>query len=110
METNDLNLILSHVYSGAPVIYARARSEFPKYEFKRVKIKNNVDVRFDRNATPPRAEVTFNVVVDVVVKGTGIVEHVPRFVWVVLVMEDNQWRVADYSHDNPQASMFGGRQ
>jgi hypothetical protein len=101
VETNDLEAILSHVYSGAPDVYARAKMEFPNYEFSRVKIKDNVEATFEQGAQPPRVRVTFNVVVDVSVRQTGYGETVARFVRVTLVKEDGDWHVADYSHDEP---------
>ncbi len=106
VESNDLPKILSHVYSGATETYARAQREFPNYVFKRVDIKRNVEVVFDRDAQPPQAEVTFNVVVDVEEKSTGYLPRVARFVRVTMIFEKGQWRVAKYSHDDPQNSML----
>ncbi len=106
VESNDLELILSHVYSGAQDVYARARNEFPQYQFRRVDIKRNVEVVIAENAHPPRAEVTFNVVVDVEVKATGYAPRVPRFVRVTMIFENDRWRVAEYTHDDPQNSIL----
>jgi hypothetical protein len=105
VESNDLDRILSHVYSGAPDVYARAEMEFPNYEFEQVKIKDNVEVQPVEGAQPPRILVTFNVTVDVSVRATSMLHHVPRFVRVTLVKEDGDWRVAEYSHDEPQRGL-----
>ena len=83
-----------------------ARREFPRYSFKIVNIKHNVEVRLQAGAVPPAADVTFNVVVDVTERSSEIVYHVPRFVHVTLRKEDGQWKVATYSHDDPQSSLF----
>ncbi len=104
--SNDLDRILSHVYSGAPAIYQRAENEFPHYKFSRVDIKRNVEVQLDQSAAPPAADVTFNVVVDVEVLATGFSQPVARFVRLKMVLEDGQWRVADYAHDDFQSSML----
>jgi hypothetical protein len=106
VESNDLDAILSHVYSGAPNIYSRAKNEFPRYEFESVDIKNNVKVSFEEGSTPRRARVTFNVVVDVKHKNWGSQHHVPRFVKVTLVREEGAWRVAQYAHFKPQQGLM----
>lgn len=104
VEANDLDAIYSHVYSAAPKILARAQREFPRYTFHDVNIKNNVEVTFEREHKPPKAFVTFNVVVDVQREG---IRHrrVPRFVRVTLIQEEGRWRVAEYSHQNPVNAM-----
>jgi hypothetical protein len=106
VERNDLDAILSHVYSGATETLARARSEFPRYSFRVVNIKRNVEVQLQAGAEPPAADVTFNVVVDVTERSSEIPYHVPRFVHVTLRKEDGRWKVATYSHDEPQSSLF----
>lgn len=100
VEANDLDAIYSHVYSGAPKVLARAQREFPRYTFEDVNIKDNVEVKFEPAHEPPKAYVTFNVVVDVH-RGSMHHPHVARFVRVTLMREDQQWRVAEYSHENP---------
>ena len=106
VERNDLDAILSHVYSGATETLARARSEFPRYSFRVVNIKRNVEVQLQAGAEPPAADVTFNVVVDVTERNSEIPYHVPRFVHVTLRKEGGRWKVATYSHDEPQSSLF----
>ena len=103
VESNNLEAILAHVYSGAPEILARAEREFPNYTFDKVDIKNNVEVAFEMDHQPPKAVVTFNVVVGVR-HGTMDFPHVPRFVVVTMMLEDGHWRVAEYSHDQPQTT------
>jgi len=96
VESNDLDAILSHVYSGAPNVRANAERVFPRYKFNEVRIKNNVKVTFEKNANPPEVLATFNVVVDVVYAGV----HYPRqpaVVDVTLIQENGQWRVAKLS-------------
>jgi hypothetical protein len=105
VERNDLDAIYSHVYSGAPDTLALARREFPRYSFQRVNIKRNVEIVLDETANPPAAHVTFNVTVDVTELASGIDYHVPRFVQVTLRREGGEWKVAQYSHDEPQASL-----
>ena len=41
VERNDLDAILSHVYSGASDTLALAKSEFPRYTFRDVNIGRN---------------------------------------------------------------------
>ncbi len=106
VEANDLDAIYAHIYSGAPEILARAKREFPRYTFGRVKIKNNVEVVFENDQQPRKAIVTFNVVVDVR-QGSFHHPHVPRFVRVTLALEDGKWRVAAYSHSDPIKTFQG---
>jgi hypothetical protein len=105
--TNDLDKILPHVYSGAPQTYRQAKAEFPKYRFTRVDIKRNVEAVFPQGTNPrTKAEVTFNVVVDVIEKSTNTTYHVPRFVRLTLMFEDGEWRVAEYAHYDPHESLL----
>ena len=103
VESNNLETILSHVYSGAPETLADARREFPNYTFDRVDIKNNVEVVFEMEQEPPKALVTFNVVVDVR-QDTIDFGSVPQFVKVTLMFENGHWRVAEYSHHDPRGT------
>ena len=97
VESNDLETILSHVYSGAPKTRADAQREFPNYSFDRVDIKNNVEIAFEMDHQPPKALVTFNVVVEVRRDSIDF-GSIPRFVKVTLMFENGHWRVAEYSH------------
>ena len=56
VETNDLERILSHVYSEATDTYDLAQREFPQYHFDRVNIKNNVEVMFDNDRAAPAGQ------------------------------------------------------
>ncbi len=105
VERNDLETILGHVYSGAPETLARARREFPQYEFERVNIKPNIQIALDPTAEPPLAHVTFNVRVDVVELSSGIRFTPARFVAVTLRKERDAWKVAEYSHEDVLAGL-----
>jgi hypothetical protein len=105
VRNNDHDAVYQHVYSGAPEILARAKSEFPMYVFEDVDIKDNVEVEFTEGE-PREARVTFNVVVNVH-RGPVHFRRVPRFVEATLVWEDEQWKVADYRHS--ERGVFGGR-
>jgi hypothetical protein len=100
VESNDLERILRHVYSGAPQTLAQARSEFPRYEFERVSIKQNIEISLDPTAQPPAARVTFNVRVDVVELSSRIRYTPARFVMVTMRKEGGAWKVAEYAHDD----------
>lgn len=104
VQSNDLDAVYSHVYSGAPEVLADAKREFPRYTFHDVNIKSNMEVTFEQGHEPPKAFVTFNVVVDVQRSGFRD-RRVPRFVRLTLIHEQGQWRVADYSHENPVNAM-----
>jgi len=109
VERNDHETIYSHVYSGAPAVLAEAQREFPRYRFARVVIKRNMEMTFDRDANPPSADVTFNVRVDLVELSTGIDWRIPRFVRVRMCKEGGRWKVAQYSHNEPQAGILDRR-
>lgn len=106
VERNDLDAILSHVYSGAPQTLAQARAEFPRYHFKRVDIKRNLEVELDESQQPPLAIATFNVRVDVTELSTQIMHPVARFVRLTLRKESGTWKVATYEHDEPHRSVI----
>ena len=103
VESNNLEAICSHVYSGAPETLEDARREFPNYTFEKVNIKNNVEVVFEKGPEPPQATATFNVVVSVRTGGMDF-PHVARFVTVTLRFENGHWRVEKYAHRQPQAT------
>ena len=107
VQTNDLALVLSHVYSGAPETMAMARGEFPRYELSDVDIKRNVEIQLVEGDSPPRAEVSFNVALNVKERKGGMdYGRIPRFVRVTLRKEEGQWKVARYAHEDFQNSLL----
>ncbi|MHB0956000.1 MAG: hypothetical protein ACYC6N_20905 [Pirellulaceae bacterium] len=111
VERNDLDAVLGHVYSGAPETLRMAQSEFPRYSFKLVNIKHNVEVQLHPDAAPPMAEVTFNVVLDVTERNSEIRHpRVALFVRLTLRKEKGAWKVAKYDYDAPQRSLLDPRE
>jgi hypothetical protein len=103
VESNDVEKVLAHVYSGSPDIRSRAASEFPLYQFKSVSIKRNLKIIVEPKHFPPKAVAEFNVVVSGTDKAGLFSERaVPRFAIVTFYKEDNQWRVRSYEHRDPQ--------
>jgi hypothetical protein len=107
VETNDLNQVLPHVYSGAPVTLAEAEREFPRYTLSDVDIKRNVEIRLVPGESPPLAEVTFNVTLDVRERRDGGIQygHAALFVELTMRQEGGQWKVASYRYQEPTASI-----
>ena len=105
VEANDLDGTLRYVATNATAVRDQARAEFPRYHFKRVSIKRNLEVKVDRSKVPPRAVATFNVVVELTEGTMNAPYRIPRFVEVTFVEENGQWRVLSYRHWDPQMGM-----
>lgn len=106
-ETNDIDRILPHVYSGAPVTADEAKREFGRYVVSDVDIKHNLEVRIVPNESPPLAEVSFNVGLSVRERREGGIGHpaVRLFVELTMRKEGGQWKVATYRYQEPTASI-----
>lgn len=106
-ETNDIDRILPHVYSGAPVAADEARREFGRHVVSDVDIKHNLEVRIVPNESPPLAEVSFNVGLNVRERREGGINYGPVRLFVQLTMrkEGGQWKVASYRYQEPTASI-----
>lgn len=108
VETNDIDRILPHVYSGAPVTADDARREFARYVVSDVVIKNNVEVQITPQESPPLAKVTFNATLNVRDRQQGGINYgrVAIFVDLTMRKEDGQWKVATYRYDDPRTSIM----
>ena len=106
VESNDLDAILSYVYSGAPDTLREAQAEFPKYRFSNVNIKRNLEVEVDNSAQPPKAFATFNVGVNITEVSSGVPYVVRRYVEITMRKENGQWKVEKYEHHEPHAGMM----
>ncbi len=103
VESNDLQKVLAHVYSGSTDVRNRAASEFPRYHLTAVGIKRNLQIIVEPKHFPPKAVAEFNVVVSGTDKDGYMSERaVPRFVIVTFYKEDDHWRVRSYEHFDPQ--------
>jgi hypothetical protein len=107
-EANRRDVVYSYVYSGAPETLAEAKREFPRWEFSRVSIKRNFETVVNMNDNPPSAEVSFNVVVDVKQVNGYYDGPAASFVRLTMRKEGDQWKVAEYSHEEFSAGMRTG--
>jgi len=107
VETNDLDRILPHVYSGAPVTLGDAKREFARHVVSDVVIKHNLEVRLVPNESPPLAEVSFNVGLNVRERRDGGISYGPVRLFVELTMrkEGGEWKVASYRYQDPTVSV-----
>ncbi len=103
VERNDVAAVLAHLHPSKEETRRRAASEMPAYKFQEVNIKRNLEIEVFPDESPPRALASFNVVV-VVSDQSGLINgrRVPRFVRVTFLKEGNDWRIADYTHDDPR--------
>ncbi|MDA1049403.1 MAG: hypothetical protein O3C40_02845 [Planctomycetota bacterium] len=103
VERNDVNAVLAHLHPRKAAVRQRAAAEMPKYKFEQVTIKRNLEIEVFAEESPPRAVTSFNVVV-VASDQSGLINgrHVPRFVRVTFLKVGNDWRIADYDHDDPR--------
>jgi hypothetical protein len=104
---NDLEAILNWVHPSDLETRKRAEAEFPRYDFKHVDIKNNLEVEIKRSDPPKEATATFNVVV-VASDRNGILRdgRAPFSVELELKQVGDQWKVADYRYDNPNVGLL----
>ena len=98
VQHNDLNAVLTYVHPDATAIREQAAAEFPRYEFQEVKIKQNLEITFDKPDDPTEAFAKFNVTVIANQRGEQHVWRVPRFVIVNFRKDGNAWRVFSYEH------------
>ncbi len=103
VERNDINAVLAHLHPRMSAVRQRAAHEMPSYEFKSVKIKQNLKIELFPAESPPRAVTSFNVVVTASDR-TGFISdrQVPRFVHVTFVKVGDDWLITDYDHDDPR--------
>lgn len=103
VEQNDVEAVLSHVHPNAPQVRAQAAAELPTYTFQSVDIKRNLEITIFSERTPPQAVARFNAVA-VLSDRSGLINnrHVPRFVVVTFEQDNDEWKVVDYEHLDPQ--------
>ncbi|MCH5375796.1 MAG: hypothetical protein JJ992_17630 [Planctomycetes bacterium] len=104
VEQNDIEAAMQYAYSGSPQVAREATAELSNYRFLSVDIKPNLEIKVFPDEDPPRARADFNVVVTFATRDGMVSEsRIPRYVEVTMYREpDGQWRVSDYSHDDPR--------
>jgi len=105
VERNDIHEVLQYAAAGAKEVRSQASAELPRYHVNEVDIKRNLEVTIDRSQSPPHAIVTFNVVVDGVEQSLHAKFHVPQFVKMIFVKQNEKWRVLSYEHWSPDYGM-----
>ena len=99
VEKNNVDEAVGYVHSQAKEVRERAAAELPKYEFRVVEIKRNLEIEVFPDHQPPKAVAEFNVRVEATVKNGTYSGEAIRFCIVTFYQEpDGSWRVADYSH------------
>jgi hypothetical protein len=109
VERNDVQGALRYAHSESPEIRKHAEAELPRYDFQRVNIKPNLEVRVEQDKQPVLAIAEFNVVV-VLSDRSGFLNNrrIPRFARVIFQQEDGDWRVVDYEHFDPREGFRRG--
>jgi hypothetical protein len=104
VKSNNRAAVMSHIYSQAPLLRQQAQGEIANYQFTECKINKIHSIEVNSESKPRSAAAEFNVYVS----GTFQVGNEPftgdffRRIHLDLVQEaDGQWRVANYSHENP---------
>ena len=107
VQRNDLEAVLAHVHSKASEIRRRAELEFPAYEFREVRIQENLEIDVREFEASKTAEARFNVVV-LLRDRRGLFQEsrIPRFVVVSLEQEDQRWKVTDYRHSDAREGLL----
>ena len=98
VQHNDLNAVLEYVHPKATLIRDQASAELPRYEFQEVKIKQNLEITFDKPDLPTEATAKFNVTVIASQRGEQHVWRVPRYVLVTFRKDGDTWRFFSYEH------------
>lgn len=110
VASNQPAKVTQHISSSAPLLQQKATTELPNYKFDSMRITkvHKIEVHADRQ--PRTATVEFNVVAEGTFKeGSDVFADtkIPRWVQLELVKEaDEQWRIRDYEHDEPQRMMI----
>lgn len=107
VQRNDLAAVLRYVHPEAEAIRRQAEAEFPRYQFREVRIKPNLDITVFAERSPREALARFNVVVDVTDR-SGVFgdTRVARYAEVTFRQHGVEWRVVDYRHDDPREGLL----
>jgi hypothetical protein len=107
VQRNDLAAVLQYIHPNAVSIRREAEAEFPRYEFREVRIKPNLEITVFPERSPPEAIARFNVVVDITDRSGFLGDsRVPRYVEVTFRQDGKRWRVVDYHHDDPREGLL----
>ena len=103
VELNEDDRALEYLHGSAATSRAHAERVLEKYEFERVRIKRNLKIVVDGEASPKRATATFNSVVALTHGTAGVRAHQPvaQFLTVELVQEGDRWFVTHFRHETP---------
>ena len=104
VQSNKMNAVVAHVYSGAPELKKKAESELPNYRFTECRVTKIHTIEVDAKAQPRKAVAEFNVMASGSFKTDlgELTDTVPRWVRLHMVRDkDGRWNVQDYEHDDP---------
>jgi hypothetical protein len=100
-EANDADRLLAHVHSNAHEVRADIERYYGLFRVDHVFMSPRLkDIVVDADNDPPVATAEFNVRVIGRVRGTEESQQVLRFLVVTLYLEDGQWRVGNYRHED----------
>ena len=100
LQENDIDGVCSFIHPNAASGVQHARSELPRYEFSAARVTRIKDISVNDDTTPRTAIAQFNVYVEVNAMGQKF--KVPRFVKVYFMLHNDEWRVHEYEHFDPQ--------
>lgn len=109
VESNNRQVVIRHVYSGAPELKQKAEAELPNYKFTECRVTKIHLIEVDAASGPRSAMVEFNVLATGSFKHEGmeVTDTVPRWVRLHFVREkDGRWAVQSYEHDSPQRMLL----
>lgn len=99
VEANDDQAVLEFLHESAPMSRRKAEQNLNRYEFARVRIKQNLKVVV-APGQPKRATATFNAVAALTHDAEGVRANqpVPHFLTVEMVQEAGRWYVTNFQH------------
>jgi hypothetical protein len=97
LETNDIDLVVSHISESAPEITSDAKRYLRMGTIQEVKIKKIHSVELRMENPPPVASVDFNVLIVAEDRSGALgTRRVPKRLKVVFCQEGGAWRVSKY--------------
>lgn len=104
LQNNRFQAIAQRVHPDASVELRNLENRIQNVEFKYVSIKKIHGIDIGKSTHPKSAAIRMNVVVEG--SQAGSAGTVPRWVRIFLEQDQDEWKIVDYEHRDPQYEML----